>query len=68
MLKTVVQGNLSVRILKIFLTALITIASLYCETVATAQTTSSAPTNAAASNWKQVEEAMGRPGRYCPAM
>jgi hypothetical protein len=66
MLKIVVQGNLSVRILKIFLTALITIASLYCETVATAQTTSSAPTNAAASNWKQVEEAMGRPGQILP--
>ena len=66
MLKTVVQGNLSVRILKIFLTALITIASLYCETVATAQTTSSAPANTTASNWKQVEEAMGRPGQILP--
>jgi hypothetical protein len=66
MLKMVVQGNLSVRISKIFLTALITIASLYCETVATAQTTSSAPANATASNWKQVEEAMGRPGQMQP--
>ena len=66
MLKIVLQGNLSVLILKIFLTALITIASLYCETVATTQTTSSAPTNATASNWKQVEEAMGRPGQVVP--
>src|SRR5713226_3762426 len=65
MLKMVVQGNLSVRISKIFLTALITIASLYCETVATAQTTS-APANATVSNWKQVEEAMGRPGQMQP--
>jgi hypothetical protein len=62
----VLQGNLSVRILKIFLTALITIASLYCETVATAQTTNSAPTNAGAINWKQVEDAMGRPGQMQP--
>ena len=62
----VLQGNLSVRILKVFLTALITIASLYCETVATAQTASSAPANATASNWKQVEEAMGRPGQILP--
>jgi Domain of Unknown Function (DUF1259) len=60
-----IQGNISVRVLKILLT-IVTAASLYCGTLATGQTTTSAPTNASATNWNQVEEAMGRPGQMQP--
>ena len=59
------QRNASVRILKNLLTIIGT-ASLYCGTLATAQTAGSAPSNASASNWKQVEAAMGRPGQMQP--
>jgi hypothetical protein len=62
----VLQGTLSVRVSKILLTATVAIASLYCRSLATGQTTSSAPTSASTSDWKQVEEAMGRPGQMQP--
>src|ERR1035438_8373366 len=62
----VIQGNISVRVLKILLT-IVTAASGYCGTLATGQTTNSAPANASATNWNQVEEAMGRPGQMQPS-
>jgi len=41
-------------------------ACLFCGPLASAQAASSASASAAASNWKQVEEAMGRPGQMQP--
>ena len=58
------QRNLSVRGLKILLT-IVTATSLYCGSLATGQTTSSASSNGPA-DWKQVEAAMGRPGQMQP--
>jgi hypothetical protein len=62
----VLQGTPSVRVSKILLTATVAIASLYCGIKAIGQTTSSASTSASASDWKQVEDAMGRPGQMQP--
>ncbi len=62
----VLHGNLSVRVSKVLLAATVTIGSLYCGTLARGQTTNSASTNASASDWKQVEAAMGRPGQVQP--
>jgi hypothetical protein len=59
------QGNISVRALKILLT-IVTAASVYCGTLATGQTTTSAPTNPSTTNWNLVEQAMGRPGQIQP--
>jgi len=59
------QRKLSVRVLNILLTATVAAASLYCGTLAMAQTPSSRSPNTA-NNWKQVEEAMGRPGQIQP--
>ena len=61
---TAFQSNISVRVLKILLTIL-TAASLYCGSLATGQTTSSASSNGP-DDWKQVEAAMGRPGQMQP--
>ena len=61
----VVQGYLSVRVSKVLLTSL-TAAFLYYGSLATGQTTNSAPTNLSVSDWKQVEAAMGRPGQVQP--
>jgi hypothetical protein len=58
------QSNISARVLKILLT-IITAASLYCGSLATGQTTSSA-SSSSADDWKQVEAAMGRPGQMQP--
>jgi hypothetical protein len=62
----VLQGTPSVRVSKILLSATVAIAMLYCGSMATGQTTSSASTSASTSDWKQVEEAMGRPGQILP--
>ena len=62
----VLHGNLSVRVSKVLLAATVTIGSLYCGTLARGQTTNSPSTNASASDWKQVEAAMGRPGQVQP--
>jgi Domain of Unknown Function (DUF1259) len=61
----VVHGNLSVRVSKVLQTTF-TAALLYCGSLATGQTTNSASTNPSASDWKQVEDAMGRPGQIQP--
>ena len=61
-----IQGNISVRVLKNLLTATVTTVVLYYASLATAQTTNSAPTNPSTSNWKQVEDAIGRPGQIQP--
>lgn len=58
------EGNISVRVLNILLTA-VAAASLYCGSLATAQTTTPASSNGA-DDWKQVEAAMGRPGQMQP--
>jgi hypothetical protein len=58
------QRNLSVRGLKILVT-IVTAASLYCGSLATGQTTSSA-SSSGPDDWKQVEAAMGRPGQMLP--
>jgi hypothetical protein len=64
-MRTIVHHHLSVRILKVLLTATFTMASLYFGTLATGQAASAAP-NATVSDWKQVEAAMGRPGQMQP--
>ncbi len=57
----IVRQNLSVRI-----STILVMACLFCGPLASAQAASSASASAAASNWKQVEEAMGRPGQMQP--
>ena len=59
------QRNALAGILKNILT-IIGAASLYCGSLAIAQTAGTAAANASAGNWKQVEEAMGRPGQMQP--
>jgi hypothetical protein len=61
-MRIVVYQNLSVRILTRLATVIVVLASLFCATLLTAQTT--APD--AASDWKQVEDAMRRPGQMQP--
>ena len=61
----VVHGNLSVRVSKVLQTTFMA-ALLYCGSLATGQTTNSAPADPSASDWKQVEDAMGRPGQIQP--
>jgi hypothetical protein len=59
------QRKPSVRVLNILLTTTVAAASLYCGTLAMGQTpSSSSPSNA--NDWKQVEQAMGRPGQIQP--
>src|ERR1700719_2039527 len=57
----IVRQNLSVLISTILATA-----CLFCGPFAAAQTASSTSTSVPASNWKQVEEAMGRSGQMQP--
>ena len=64
MRKMTFQSNISVRVLNILLTA-VAAASLYCGSLATAQTTTPASSNGA-DDWKQVEAAMGRLGQMQP--
>jgi hypothetical protein len=59
------DGNLSVRASKVLQTTVVAV-FLYCGALATGQTTNSAPGNPSASDWKQVEDAMGRPGQIQP--
>jgi Domain of Unknown Function (DUF1259) len=59
------QRKLSVRVLKRLLTTTVAAASLCCGTLAMGQTPSSS-SSSNANGWKQVEEAMGRPGQIQP--
>jgi len=58
---TIVRQSLSVR-----LSTILAIACLFCGALAGGQTTSSGSASASTSNWKQVEDAMGRPGQMQP--
>ncbi len=58
---SIVRQNLSVRISRA-----LAMACLFCAPLATGQTASSTSAGSPASNWKQVEEAMGRPGQMQP--
>jgi hypothetical protein len=60
------QRNFSVRVLNILMAATVTAASLHCGTLAMGQTTPSPGSPSNANNWKQVEDAMGRPGQTQP--
>ena len=57
----IVRQNLSVRI-----STILVMACLFCGPLASAQAAGSTSASALASNWKQVEEAMGRPGQMQP--
>ena len=57
----IVRQNLSVRI-----STILVMACLFCGPLGSAQAASSTSASAPASNWKQVEEAMGRPGQMQP--
>jgi hypothetical protein len=59
-----IQNNISVQVLKVLLT-IVTAASPYCGSLATGQTTSPASSDSVG-DWKQVEDAMGRPGQMQP--
>lgn len=59
---SIVRQNLSVRI-----STALAMACLFCGPLASAQAASSTPAGAPASNWKQVEDAMGRPGQMQPS-
>src|SRR5580693_7436173 len=58
-----IQNNISVQVLKVLLT-IVTAASPYCGSLA-GQTTSPASSDSVG-DWKQVEDAMGRPGQMQP--
>ena len=64
MLMIVQASNLSARAWKIFLAGSATILFVCCELPAMGQAASSTPT--VASDWKQVEAALGRPGQIQP--
>src|SRR5712671_3115507 len=66
MLTIALLSTTGVRVLKLFTTAGLAIATLCCGTFAAGQTASSTTTKASASDWKQVEAAMGRPGQIQP--
>src|ERR1700751_2185854 len=57
----IVRRNRAVRI-----SAALATACLLCTSLASAQTTNAQSPSAPPSNWKQVEEAMGRPGQMQP--
>lgn len=57
---------LTIARLSVRLSAILATACLFFGSLATAQTTSSAPASAPTSSWKEVEEAMGRPGQMQP--
>src|ERR1700693_5443764 len=59
------QSSLSVRVLRILLYATIATAFLMFGALATGQTPSPTSPNGA-TDWKQVEDAMGRPGQMQP--
>jgi hypothetical protein len=58
---SIVCQNLTVRI-----SMVLAIACLFCEPLASAQAASPASASAPTSNWKQVEDALGRPGQIQP--
>lgn len=58
---TIVRQNLSVG-----LSTILAITCLFCGALSGGQTTSSGSADASTSNWKQVEDAMGRPGQMQP--
>jgi len=60
-MRSIVRQNLSVRI-----STVLAMACMLCGPSGAAQTASSTPASAPASNWKEVEEAMGRPGQVQP--
>jgi len=61
-MQSIVRQNLSVQI-----STVLAMACLFCGPLASAQAASSTPASAPASNWKQVEDAMGRPGQMQPS-
>src|ERR1700752_401413 len=58
---SIVSKTRSVRI-----STILAVAWLFCGTITVGQTTSAASAGASSSDWKQVEEAMGRPGQMQP--
>jgi hypothetical protein len=60
-MRSTVRQNLSVRISRV-----LAMTCLFCATLATGQTASSTSAGSSASDWKQVEDAMGRPGQMQP--
>ena len=60
-MQSIVRQNLSVRISRV-----LAMTCLFCATLAMGQTASSASAGSPASDWKQVEDAMGRPGQMQP--
>jgi hypothetical protein len=60
-MRIIVRQKLSVPI-----STIVAMACLFCGLLAAAQTTSSSSASASTSDWKQVEEAMGRPGQMQP--
>jgi hypothetical protein len=60
-MQIIVLENLSVRI-----SAMLAMACLFCGTLAVGQASPSASASVSTSNWKQVEDAMGRPGQMQP--
>jgi hypothetical protein len=58
---SIVRKTLSFRI-----STILAMACLFCGTVTSGQTTSAASAGASTIEWKQVEEAMGRPGQMQP--
>jgi hypothetical protein len=64
-MRLVVHQDLSIRILTRFARVTVALGSLFCSAPTTAQTPSSSSPSAA-SGWKLVEDAMGRPGQVQP--
>ena len=60
-MRIIVRKNLSARI-----STILAMACLFWGILAVGQTTSSAPASVSTSDWKQVEDAMGRPGQIQP--
>src|SRR5882762_11256397 len=58
---SIVRKTSSIRI-----STFLAMACLFCGTVTVGQTTSAASAGASSSNWKQVEDTMGRPGQIQP--
>src|SRR5882724_12985368 len=61
MMHSIFRKTPSVRI-----STILAMACLFCGTVTVGQTTSAASADASSSDWKQVEDAMGRPGQVQP--
>lgn len=60
-MQSIVRQNLSVRISRV-----LAMACLFCAPLATGQAASSTCAGSPAGNWKEVEDAMGRPGQMQP--